>query len=101
MDGAQMSLGGKVDHMIAVGAVEVEQPGRKATGERLVYTASDRLSVLTGTRAAPPKMVDEAQGSVTGAQLRFRSGDDSVEVVSGDGVERVHTVTKMKQKDQP
>jgi hypothetical protein len=46
-------------------------------------------------------MVDETQGSVTGAQLRFRSGDDSVEVVSGDGVEHVHTVTKMKQKDRP
>jgi lipopolysaccharide export system protein LptA len=99
MDGAQISLGGKVDHMIAVGAVEIEQPGRKATGERLVYTASDRLSVLTGTKAVPPKMVDETQGSVTGAQLRFRSGDDSVEVVGGDGVEHVHTVTKMKQKD--
>ncbi len=99
--GTEISLGGKVDHMIAVGAVEVEQPGRKATGERLVYTASDRLSVLTGTKAVPPKMVDETQGSVTGAQLRFRSGDDSVEVVGGDGVEHVHTVTKMKQKDQP
>ena len=97
---ADVSLGGKVDHMVAVGAVELEQPGRRATGERLVYTASDRTFVLTGTKAMPPKMVDEAQGSVTGASLRFRSGDDSVEVVGGDGVERVHTVAKMKQKDQ-
>jgi lipopolysaccharide export system protein LptA len=95
-----MSLGGKVDHIVAVGSVEIEEPGRKATGERLEYTASDRLSVLTGTKAVPPKMVDETQGSVTGAQLRFRSGDDSVEVVTGEGVERVHTVTRMKQKDQ-
>jgi lipopolysaccharide export system protein LptA len=98
--GAPISLGGKVDHMIATGAVEVEQPGRKATGERLVYTASDRTFVMTGTKAAPPKMVDQAQGEVTGAQLRFRTGDDSVEVLSGDGQQRVHTEMKMKQKDQ-
>ena len=96
---APMSLGGRVDHMIASGAVELEQPGRKASGERLVYTASDRTFVLTGTKSAPPKMVDETQGTVTGASLRFRSGDDSVEVLSGDGAERVRTVTHMKQKD--
>jgi len=96
---APISLGGRVDHIIATGAVEMEQPGRKATGERLVYTASDRTFVLTGTKAVPPKMVDETQGNVTGAQLRFRTGDDSVEVLSGDGQERVHTETRMKQKD--
>jgi lipopolysaccharide export system protein LptA len=97
---APVTLNGKVDHMIATGAVEVEQPGRKATGERLVYTASDRLFVLTGTKTVPPKMVDQVQGEVTGAQLRFRSGDDSVEVLSGDGQERVHSEMKIKQKDQ-
>jgi lipopolysaccharide export system protein LptA len=97
---APIALGGRVDHIIAVGSVEVEQPGRRATGERLVYTAADRLSVLTGTKDAPPKAVDPVQGTVTGAALRFRSGDDSVEVVTGEGVERVHTVTRMKQKDQ-
>ena len=97
---APVSLSGKVDHMIATGAIEVEQPGRKATGERLVYTANDRLFVLTGTKAVPPKMVDQVQGEVTGAQLRFRTGDDSVEVLSGDGQERVHSEMKMKQKDQ-
>jgi len=96
---APMSLGGKVDRMIAEGGVEIEQPGRKATGEKLVYTASDRLFVMTGTKTVPPKMVDEAQGSVTGAQLRFRSGDESVEVVAGDGSAKVVTVTHMKQKD--
>jgi len=95
---APISLGGRVDRIIATGAVEVEEPGRKATGERLVYTASDQTYVLTGSRAAPPKMVDETQGNVTGAQLRFRSGDDSVEVLGGDGQERVHTETRMKQK---
>jgi lipopolysaccharide export system protein LptA len=89
-----------VDHIVGVGAVEMDQPGRKANGERLVYTASDRTFVLTGTKAAPPKIVDETQGTVTGASLRFRTGDDSVEVQSGDGMERVHTETRMKQKDR-
>jgi lipopolysaccharide export system protein LptA len=96
---APVSLGGRVERIVATGAVEVEQPGRKATGERLVYTESDRTYVLTGTAAAPPRMVDDTQGKVTGAQLRFRGGDDSVEVLSGAGQERVHTETRMKQKE--
>jgi lipopolysaccharide export system protein LptA len=96
---AEMSLGGKVDHMVATGNVELEQPGRKGWGEKLVYTASDRVFVLTGTKSVPPKVVDEVQGTVTGASLRFRSGDDSVEVLSGDGVQKVHTETRMKGKD--
>ncbi len=97
---SEIALGGRVDHIVGVGAVEMDQPGRKANGERLVYTASDRTFVLTGTKAAPPKIVDETQGTVTGASLRFRTGDDSVEVQSGDGMERVHTETRMKQKDR-
>jgi lipopolysaccharide export system protein LptA len=96
--GAPITLGGKVDRIIAVGSVEVEQPGREATGERLVYTASDRVSVLTGTKDVPPKAVDPVQGTVIGAALRFRSGDDSVEVLSGTGSERVHTETHLRQK---
>ncbi len=100
--GSPMSLGGRVDHIIGAGAVELEQPGRRATGERLVYTAADQTFVLTGTAADPPKMVDRLQGSVTGASLRFTSGEDSV-VISGkaDGVEnrRVHSEVKMKGKE--
>jgi len=88
-----------VDHIIATGAVGLEQPGRKGFGEKLVYTASDQLSVLTGTKTVPPKVVDETQGTVTGASLRFRSGDDSVEVLSGDGAQKVRTETRMKAKN--
>ncbi len=96
----EMTLGGRLDHIVALGNVVVEQPGRRATGERLVYTAGDETSVLTGTKGAPPKMVDEAQGTVSGAALRFRSGDDSVVVLGADeGTEtrRVRSETKMKQ----
>ncbi len=96
---AEISLGGRVDHMIASGTVELEQPGRKGSGDKLVYTADDKTFVLTGTKTAAPKIVDETQGTVTGASLRFRSGDDSVEVLSGDGAQRVRTETRMKPKE--
>ncbi len=97
-----VSLGGRVDHIVGTGAVVLEQPGRKATGERLVYTAADQTFVLTGTASNPPKMVDPLQGSVTGASLRFTNGEDSV-VISGkaDGAEsrRVHSEARVKTKE--
>ncbi len=97
-----VSLGGRVDHMVGTGAVVLQQPGRTATGERLVYTAADQTFLLTGTTSDPPKMVDQLQGSVTGASLRFTNGEDSV-VISGkaDGAEsrRVHSEAKMKGRE--
>jgi lipopolysaccharide export system protein LptA len=93
-------LGGEVERIVATGQVDITQPGRHATGERLVYTASDQMFVLTGTKATPPKVVDAQQGTATGASLRFHSGDDSV-VISGDGAgasgERPRTETKVKK----
>jgi lipopolysaccharide export system protein LptA len=97
--GAAISLGGRVERIVATGGVEIEQPGRKAAGDRLVYTAADGLFVLTGTKVAPPRLTDQAQGSVTGAELRFHTGDDSVEVLGGDAQQRVHTETRLKQKE--
>ena len=96
-------MSGKVDHLVAWGAVELDQPGRKGTGDRLVYTASDGVFVLTGTKAAPPKVVDEAQGMTTGAALRFKTGDDSVEVLGSQGSDhgkatgRVRSETRARQ----
>jgi lipopolysaccharide export system protein LptA len=93
-------LGGEVERIVATGQVDITQPGRHATGERLVYTAGDQMFVLTGTKATPPKVVDAQQGTATGASLRFHSGDDSV-VISGDGEgvsgERPRTETKVKK----
>ncbi len=94
---ASLTLGGRVDHMVATGAVLLEQPGRRAMGERLTYTAGDQVFVLTGTKAAPPKVVDATRGTVTGASLRFRSGDDSVVIASGQDADRVRSETRMKQ----
>jgi len=92
-------MGGKIDHMVGTGSVVLDQPGRKGTGEKLVYTASDEVFVLTGTKAVPPRVVDEAQGTTTGAALRFRTGDDSVEVLGNDGkaTGRVRSETRMRQ----
>ena len=92
-----IDLGGRVDHMVATGAVELQQPGRLATGEKLTYAASDQVFVLTGSKSAPPKMVDDLQGMTTGAALRFRTGDDSVVVLSGEYAGHVRSETRMKQ----
>ncbi len=98
--GAGGMMGGSVERIVATGQIEIEQPGRRATGTQLVYTASDGMFVLTGTAAAPPKVVDEVRGTVTGASLRFHSGDESV-VVSNDGSSgaghRVRTETQVKK----
>jgi lipopolysaccharide export system protein LptA len=93
-------FGGSVERIVATQHIEITQPGRKATGERLVYTASDQMFVLTGTAAAPPKVVDATQGTTTGAALRFHSGDDSVVISGRDGdapAQKVHTETRVKQ----
>jgi lipopolysaccharide export system protein LptA len=83
--GATPSLAGKLDHVVATGHVEIDQPGLHAMGERLLYTASDQVFLLTGDAKNPPKAVS-AQGTTTGAALRLRhssedSGSDSVEVL--------------------
>jgi len=93
-------MGGSVERIVVTGQVEMEQPGRRATGEQLIYTASDSLFVLTGTAAAPPKIMDEAQGMVTGASLQFHSGDESVVISNGENAgagQRVRTETRVKK----
>jgi lipopolysaccharide export system protein LptA len=93
--------GGKVERVVATGNVEMEGPGRHATGEKVVYTASDGMFVLTGTPAGLPKVTDDQKGTVTGTLLRFHSDDDDV-VVSNGGEsgagQRVRTETRVKNK---
>ena len=94
-------MGGSVERIVATGHIEMEQPGRRATGEQLVYTASDGFFVLTGTATIFPKVVDDQRGTVTGTSLRFHTGDDKV-VVSNRGEsgagQRVRTETRVKNK---
>jgi lipopolysaccharide export system protein LptA len=94
-------MGGSVERVVATGQIDLEQPGRRATGDRIVYTASDGMFVLTGTAAVLPKVVDDRQGTVTGTSLRFHTGDDSVLVsngTSGAG-QKVRTETRVKNKE--
>jgi lipopolysaccharide export system protein LptA len=94
-------MAGSVERMVVTGHIDMEQPGRRATGEELVYTASDGLFVLTGTPAVLPKVVDDQRGTVTGTSLRFHSGDDNVVVSNGgeNGAgQRVRTETRVKNK---
>jgi lipopolysaccharide export system protein LptA len=94
-------MGGSVERVVAAGHIEMEQPGRRATGEQLVYTASDGMFVLTGTAAVLPKVVDQQQGTVTGASLRFHAGDENVVVSNGgdNAGQRVRTETRVKNKE--
>jgi lipopolysaccharide export system protein LptA len=96
-----MFIGGKAERMVASGRIEMEEPGRRATGEQLVYTASDDAYVLTGTPTILPKVVDDQRGTVTGTSLRFRPGDDSIVVSNGGEAgsgQRVRTETRVKNK---
>jgi lipopolysaccharide export system protein LptA len=94
-------MGGSVERVVASGQIEIQQPGRHASGEQLVYTASDGMFVLTGTAKVLPKVVDDHQGTVTGTSLRFHAGDENV-VVSNEGDsgvgQRVRTETRVKNK---
>jgi lipopolysaccharide export system protein LptA len=94
-------MGGSVERVVATGHIEMEQPGRRATGEQLVYTANDGMFVLTGTAAVLPKVVDQQQGTVTGASLRFHAGDENVVVSNGgdNAGQRVRTETRVKNKE--
>ena len=98
--GAGGFMGGSVERMVLTGHLDMEQPGRRATGEQLVYTASDDLYVLTGTAAALPKVVDDQRGTVTGTSLRFHGGDDNVVVSNGgENGTKVRTETRVKNKE--
>ncbi|HEY0785798.1 MAG TPA: LptA/OstA family protein [Acidobacteriaceae bacterium] len=72
----------ELDHLVASSHVVILQPGRRGTGDRLVYTAADQRYLLTGTPGQPPRVVDAEKGTTTGAALLFRGADDSVEVSS-------------------
>jgi lipopolysaccharide export system protein LptA len=87
------STSNQVSRIVARGAVELQQPGRKGTGEDLTYTAADGKFVLTGNNTTPPRLTDQTHGTVTGNALIFNDRDDSV-VVSG-GASKAVTQTRV------
>ena len=82
---------GQLDHMVAEGSVRVQQPNRRAEGEKLVYTAADDKFVLTG---GPPSIFDAEQGKITGVSLTFFRRDDRV-LVEGEASTAVVTQTRV------
>ena len=95
-------LGGALNHFVAKGQVVLDESGRRATGDQIVYTAADETFLLTGTAQTPPRITDESGTVVTGTSLRFRRGDNSVVVsgrnANGSETRRVHTETRIKQE---
>ena len=71
---------GQLDRMVAEGDVIVQQPKRRAEGQKLVYTAAEDKFVLTG---GPPSIFDAEQGKITGVSLTFFRRDDRVLVEGG------------------
>jgi lipopolysaccharide export system protein LptA len=96
------SLTGRLERVVATGHVDIQQPGVRATGERLVYTANDQVFLLTGDSKNPPQATD-ANGTTTAAALRFHNtcdagGGVSVEAlgeVPGEPAQRVHTESRI------
>lgn len=74
----------EVQSIDAVGNVLLQQPGRKASGNQLVYTADEGKFVLTGTPQKPPSIFDAEHGQVTGVSLTFFNRDDRVLVDSSN-----------------
>jgi lipopolysaccharide export system protein LptA len=89
----QLTAPSRLDHMVAEGQVVIQQPGRQAEGQKLVYTASDDKFVLTG---GPPSIFDAERGKITGDSLTFFRSDDRV-LVEGEASTPVVTQTRMRR----
>ncbi|HEY1659331.1 MAG TPA: LptA/OstA family protein, partial [Candidatus Sulfotelmatobacter sp.] len=84
---------GKLDRMVAEGNVILQEPGRRAKGQNLIYTASEDKFVLTG---GPPSIFDAEHGKITGDSLTFFRSDDRV-LVEGKLSTPVVTQTRVKK----
>jgi lipopolysaccharide export system protein LptA len=80
----------QIERIVAEGHVNIQEPERWATGERLVFTASEGKFVLTG---GPPSIFDAERGKITGGSLTFYNRDDRVVVLSNSSSP---TVTKTR-----
>jgi len=89
--GQAVSGPGQLDHMVAEGDVLIQEPDRRAEGQKLVYTAAEDKFVLTG---GPPSIFDAEQGKITGVSLTFFRGDDRV-LVEGEASTPVVTRTRV------
>ena len=81
---------GQLDRIVAEGNVVVQEPARRAQGDKLVYTAAEDKFVLTG---GSPSIFDAEHGKITGDSLTFYKHDDRVLV---EGRDNSPTVTQTR-----
>jgi lipopolysaccharide export system protein LptA len=100
--GSTQESASQVEEIVAQGPIEIEQqnPVRKATGQKLIYTASDGKFVLTGEPGKPPSIFDAERGNITGDSLTFYTHDDRVQIGSSES-SRTVTRTRIKDKSKP
>jgi len=87
----QLSSAGQLEKIIASGQVVITQPGRRATGNQLEYTAAEDRFVMSG---GPPSIFDAEHGKITGVSLTFFRRDDRV-LVEGDNTFPTVTHTRV------
>jgi lipopolysaccharide export system protein LptA len=88
---SSLTTSGQIDRIVAQQRVLITQPGRRANGDMLVYTASDDKFVLTG---GPPSIFDAEHGKITGVSLTFYRHDDRV-LVEGNNSSPTVTQTRV------
>jgi lipopolysaccharide export system protein LptA len=81
----------QLDRIVAQGKVLVQEPTRRAIGEKLAYNASDDKFVLTG---GPPSIFDAERGKITGDSLTFYKRDDRV-LIEGKAASPTITTTRV------
>jgi lipopolysaccharide export system protein LptA len=86
----------QLERIVAQGDIHMQQAGRKATGNQLVYTAADEKMVLTGTPNRRPSIFDAERGEISGDSLTFFTHDGRVLVGSG---ETSQTQTSIRIRD--
>ncbi len=78
----------QLNQIVAQNQVVIQETGRRATGDKLVYTAADGEFVLTG---GPPMVTDAEHGTIRGDSLTFYSHEDKIVVASKSSRTVTHT----------
>jgi len=81
---AQNQTASQLERIEAQGDIKIEQGSRKATGNKLVYTAAEEKMVLTGTPGKLPSIFDAERGQISGDSLTFFTHDGRVLVGGGE-----------------
>ena len=80
----------QLQQVTAEGKVSIQQAGRRAAGEKLIYLPDEGKYMLTG---GPPSIFDAERGQVTGVSLTFFDRDDRVLI---EGTDAFPSVTRTK-----